>query len=458
MALIALWVVWAFAGWRLYIELPRVAGPVIWPAKPSTSENILGTYDVDDMSAFVALSTPRNRTPSAVRVFDPLTGKARNRWPLPFCADRAGATLSPRQGMLLFTYSLGGNVSEFRPHVLDLHTGQVKRLECADAHSCASIHPTRPWAALAARLPNDPPTTNRFSGTRVLVFDLRTGELVGALPPADAAASALTAYYNPNFLPGGDLIAVNRATRMNELDSTPDVALEIWRVPFGARPERKFLDCPFPPIDAAFSSNMRAAWSVSEEGITRVEALELTTGKLLLSEPPRASRKKDNGPPGPGWARLTPLTADGRTIVDRDGKRVLDIETGRELSHRDLHYARIDLERSAFEIRNEWTDFSLARRWNALAGAWFPSHKLNGELYSVMDLRTGDLLYRCDGPSLQCFSNDKADHDLRPLQNRPPNVRWARLAAIQVGLATPILILHFVVAASKRRRSSHNSP
>jgi hypothetical protein len=175
----------------------------------------------------------------------------------------------------------------------------------------------------------------------------------------------------------------------------------------------------------------------------------LKTGAFLVSDPPEASRKKHWGASG-SW-RTPALSADGRTVVDAKGKRVLDVETGRTLWSYAGMETTFDLERNVAQVYHAWQDYRFPGLWNDWIGARLPAMKLDGGFFSVIDVRTQAVLYHCDRSALPTSPNGKwqcVDGEIRRL---PPRVRWSLLVGVQAALAVPLLAVHLFAAVKRRR-------
>src|SRR5258708_5477548 len=87
LAWITAWAVWAFAGWRLYVELPRSLGPPIAKLDLESGENALGFLDGE---ATIVTAHPYGYETAFVRVWDAASGAVRGRWRIAIREGRAG--------------------------------------------------------------------------------------------------------------------------------------------------------------------------------------------------------------------------------------------------------------------------------------------------------------------------------------------------------------------------------
>jgi hypothetical protein len=154
---IAVWALWAFVGWRLYVDLPRFIDPPVVVLQLEDEEEILGFFGDED--AVVTLYT---KDAPFVRVWDAATGAVRNKWSIGCVeGEKRGATwFSSRQGVLLMPH--GHSAASQRPELMDLRTGKSRPLACTFAASFQAnldTHHEKPWCCVVAQLPGDPPPT-----------------------------------------------------------------------------------------------------------------------------------------------------------------------------------------------------------------------------------------------------------------------------------------------------------
>jgi hypothetical protein len=290
---------------------------------------------------------------------------------------------------------------------------------------------------------------------RALVFDLRTGQSLGVLPPVGTRLSHRDKYTDPYFVAQTDLVVLTHWT-----GDPPKASLELWRVPFGTHPERCFLDREMSrrdDSDVSFSNNELAAWRSSRW--FHFDVLDLKTGAFVLSDPPRARREefRDREDYG-GFRRRGPrLTPDGRTLVVSTGDRVFDVESGRELwSWTSAFSPYFDLGRNLVEEERSCSDYHVIQMWNKWVEDRIPSLKLTGEYYAVLELRTRDVRYYCNTRSYGDSSNGKWKVDCRQFYKLPPRVNSLLWITIQAVLAAPLLLCHFIGAINRRRTRARN--
>jgi hypothetical protein len=472
---IAAWGAWCWAGYGLWRELPRTLGRKIGKLDFAPDEVILGT--LRDQRTLVS----SHEVPPSYRItcWDVTNGMALR----VFNTPAAELQLTGDWIAVCSEDSLD-KVHEGPSLFLHLPSGAVYKMpRRIRGDRYLSMHSHRPWVAaeeVSTRL------RDGLRGSRLVIRDVTSGKLeYTILDTGNKEHPSGFTYFR--FLPESDSVFV---VAKNDLDGKPEA--QVWSVPPGTEPISRF---PWKSSDdrdnyEVFSQNNRVAWADLLPGRETTSVVDLRTGRLLLFDapaPPVVDPDDLNGFKlfsyiGPFYRPDLALSPDGQMLFDARREFVVSIEDGSVIwsgrhpegdnvrrpagSKRENAKATMEDVRSV-QVKNHLhptVDFKgagrieadegsssllTARLWNEYIGDRVPHWRIDENLRTVRNLRTGQLLYRCDGPTLdgKCIGGWVVESagilvkDDGSLLAASPKVRWGLIALLQAILASPIVAL-----------------
>ena len=437
------WSLWAWLGFGLHRELPRDAGAPVCKLTLRPAERLLGFIPKE--AKVVTLEDERTR-PIQVRVYDGRTGELRQTisWSAVILRDTDRA-ISLRHGVLLAEEGPRGDGQDGLPPpaMLNFRTGVWTSLplsKIADV-KFADHSPRALFTFVAESQPTNRPKPAFFDFFRpaerrgevrqVSVIDLTNPRVLFQWAPKvdDGWHGELSG--SPFFI-GDDAVGIPTYGK-----------LQVWSLATPSDPPRDFANLHTEFGGTTVSTSKRFAWRTLGVTPSTVDVFDLERCKLILSKPPNEERKLIPGGTTGGWPDPV-LSDDDRTVMDVMGRKLYDIESGRELWS----------PQPSEELTRVWKEgmFQVFEKWPALSPLWNEEK----ETVAFRDLKTGRTLFRRwswipDRDWIDVENGLFVDHDGSVLRY-PGQVRWPIIILVQSILALPLIILWAVLRWRRKRR------